>query len=355
MTTGLRADARVQRGSLALDVSMTAAPGETVVVVGPNGAGKTTFLHTIAGLLPLDDGEITVDGDVLDAPSRGAFVPPECRPVAVVFQDGLLFPHMSVLDNVAFGLRARGTAKRAANARAHELLERMALAAYAPARPPALSGGQAQRVAIARALALSPRVLLLDEPLAALDAETRVDVRRVVRDEIGTYDGVRVLVTHDPLEALTLGDRLVVVEDGRVSQTGTADELRSHPASSYVAQLLGTNLVRGELDGNGYLHLGNGFILSVAADTYVAGPSVGVIDPNAITLSSEAPHASARNTWQTMVADLDREPHRVRVRFDAPVALVADVTPSAANELELAPGRVVWCAVKATAIAVRPV
>jgi molybdate transport system ATP-binding protein len=264
----------------------------------------------------------------------------------------LLFDTMTVLDNVAFGVRARGTSKRQANQRALELLERLDVGGYAREKPRALSGGQAQRVAIARALASSPRVLLLDEPLAALDAETRIDVRRVLRDEVGAYEGVRVLVTHDPLEALTLGDHVVVLEGGRVSQRGTPDDLRRHPASPYVAQLLGTNLLRGTAESAEQFRTEEGFVLHVAIDDEVRGPSVAIVDPNAITLFRDAPQASARNTWRATIVDLDREPHRVRVRFSSPVELVADVTPVAANELTLAPGTEVWCAIKATAIAV---
>jgi molybdate transport system ATP-binding protein len=352
MTDGVHAEVRVTRGTLTVDATIDAEPGKTVVVVGPNGAGKTTILHTLAGLLALDAGCILVDDVVLDDPAQGIFVPPETRPIGVVFQDGLLFDTMTVLANVAFGLRARGVHKREADGRALELLERLELADYARAKPRTLSGGQAQRVAIARALAVAPRVLLLDEPLAALDAETRIDVRRVLRDEVGSYDGVRLLVTHDPLEALTLGDDVVVLERGRVIQRGTPEDLRTRPASAYVAQLLGINLLRGTAETAEQFRVDNGFVLHVAIEDGVRGPSVAVVDPGAVTLFAEAPQSSARNTWRATVADLDREPHRVRVRFEAPVELVAHVTPDSAAHLALAPGVEVWCAIKATAVAV---
>jgi molybdate transport system ATP-binding protein len=351
VTPALDARVALRLGPLDLDIEVRAGAGELVVLAGPNGAGKTTLLRALAGLLPIDAGTIRVDGDVLDDPEAGVFVPPEQRPVSLMFQDGLLFRHLSALDNVAFGLRARGVAKRAANARAQALLERLDLSSYAPAKPDALSGGQAQRVALARAIAVEPRVLLLDEPLAALDATTRVEVRRTLREQLAAFDGARVLVTHDPLEALTLADRIVVVEAGRVVQGGTPDAIRRHPRSPYVAALLGVNLLAGRLTGDGRLVVDGGGELFVTAEG--AGPAVAVVDPSAVTLFRSRPDGSARNCWRATVHDVDRGPDRVRVHFTAPLTLVADVTPAAAAELDLAPGTEVWCAVKATAVEVR--
>ena len=351
-TPTLVARVELQLGALDLAVDLHAAANELVVLVGPNGAGKSTLLRALAGLAPIDAGEIRVDDDVLDGPAAGVFVPPERRPVSLMFQDGLLFRHLSVLDNVAFGLRARGMRKAEANARARGLLDRLGLTTYAHAKPDALSGGQAQRVALARALAVEPRALLLDEPLAALDARTRVDVRRILRDQLAAFDGARVLVTHDPLEALTLADRIVVIEAGRVVQEGTPDEIRRHPQSPYVAALLGVNLLAGRLVGDGRLLVDHGGELHVTAGD--AGPAVAIIEPSDVTLFRSRPEGSARNCWRAVVHDVDRAPDRVRVHFAEPFALVADVTPGAASELALAPGTEVWCAVKATAIEVRP-
>jgi molybdate transport system ATP-binding protein len=353
VSSTLEARVAVRLGSLDLDVELSAAANALVVLVGPNGAGKSTLLRALAGLLPIDAGAIRIDGTVLDDPGAGVFVPPEKRPVSLMFQDGLLFRHLTVLDNVAFGLRASGVEKGTANARATELLERLGLAAEARAKPDALSGGQAQRVALARALAVEPRALLLDEPLAALDARTRVEVRRELREQLATFDGARVLVTHDPLEALTLADHIVVVEAGHVVQEGTPDDIRRHPRSPYVAALLGVNLLAGRLAGDGRLVLDAGGELFVTAAGN--GPAVAIVDPSAITLFRARPEGSARNCWRATVHDLDRAPDRVRVHFAEPFALVADVTPAAAAELGLAPGAGVWCAVKATAVEVRDV
>ena len=346
----LRADFRLQRGTLTLEVDVGVDSSELVVLVGPNGSGKTSLLHAIAGLAPIDAGTIRLEGRVLDDPAADVFVPPEQRPIAVMFQDGLLFRHLDALDNVAFGPRARGMRKAAANTRARGLLDQLGLGAQARAKPHELSGGQAQRVALARALAVEPRALLLDEPLAALDAQTRVDVRRVLRDQLATFDGVRLLVTHDPLEALTLADRIVVIEEGKVVQTGTPDDVRRHPRSAYVAALLGVNLLAGRLTGDGRLVLDRGGELQVASAD--SGPAIAIVDPNAVSLFAAEPHGSVRNSWRAVVHDIDRAPGRVRVYFEAPFALVADVTPAAAAELALVPGADVWCAVKATAIQV---
>jgi molybdate transport system ATP-binding protein len=189
------------RGDFRLTAEVEVGDGEIVAILGPNGAGKTSLLQTIAGLVPLDAGTITLDGAVLDDPAHGVLVPPEQRPLGVVFQDYLLFPHLDAADNVAFGLRCRGVPRRAARARAVAWLARVGLAGRERTRPGRLSGGQQQRVALARALAIEPRVLLLDEPLSALDVETRSELRRTLRALLDGFAGIRLLVTHDPLEA----------------------------------------------------------------------------------------------------------------------------------------------------------
>src|SRR5581483_1799645 len=236
---------RVRRGELDLDVELAIARGELVALLGPNGAGKTTIVHALAGLVALDAGSLRIDGVTLDDPAAGVFVPPEERPVAVAFQDLLLFPHLSAVANVAFGLRARGVARAAADRAAREWLERFGIAALAERKPRELSGGEAQRVALARALALGPALLLLDEPFSALDAEARGRLRRDLRAHLARQPGMRLLVTHDPVEAIALADRLVVLESGRVTHSGTAADIAARPRSPYAAALAGVNLFRG--------------------------------------------------------------------------------------------------------------
>ncbi|MFN2538692.1 MAG: ABC transporter ATP-binding protein, partial [Mycobacteriales bacterium] len=239
----LDTEVRVTRGDFLLDVELTVDDGEVVAVLGPNGAGKTTLLRALAGLEPYDADRIA--------------------DVGFVFQDYRLFPHLSARDNVAFPLRSKG--KRHAEARvvAAGWLTRLGVAEQASLRPEQLSGGQAQRVALARALCSSPGLLLLDEPLAALDAATRGDVRHVLHQELDQFAGPTVLVTHEPLDALSLADRVVVLESGRVVQQATPRELVRRPATAFVAALGGLNLLRGTaadglltLDGGGSLVLG---------------------------------------------------------------------------------------------------
>ncbi len=352
----LEATIRCRLGPFELDVELSAKAGEVVAILGPNGSGKSTLLRCLAGLWPIDDGLITLDDVNVDDPAMGRFVPPEHRRVGVVFQDYQLFSTMSALENVAFGPRARGVPRREARAAAAHWLARMDLAEHARHRPRALSGGQQQRVALARALAIEPRLLLLDEPLSALDAGTRGGVRRDLRRHLDTFDGIRLLVTHDPVDAYALADRVVVIEAGRVVQTGTLADVTAHPRSRYVADLVGVNLVRGLAAGTTF-HTTSGFDLLVAVgDDLDNGGSAGfaVIRPQAVALYRAAPDGSPRNVWTATVADLDVRADRVRVNLSGPLPIIAEVTPAALAALDLRPGDDVWVSVKATEITTYP-
>ena len=347
----LDAAVAVRVGGFELDVELAVEPGEVLAVLGPNGSGKSTLFRALAGLIPIDRGHITVDGTVLDEPDTDTFVPPERRPIGVVFQDDLLFPHMSALENVAFGLRARGVGKAEAHRTASGWLDRVGLGDVAAMRPRQLSGGQAQRVALARALAVDPAMLLLDEPLAALDVSTRQDVRRSLREYLSTFDGVRLLVTHDPVDAYALADRIAILEQGRIAQTGTIADVTAHPRSRYVAELVGTNLVRGVVT-DGVLVTEAGARVVVAAEP---GPVFAVIRPQAITLSLGVdPNSSARNVWSGIVGDIDRLGDRARVGVDGPLPVVAEITTASLDALGLRPGDAVHAALKATDITTYP-
>jgi len=336
---GLDARLVVDREAFRLDIALRAAPGEVVALLGPNGAGKTTALRALAGLAPLTAGHLRLDGADLRR------TPPESRPVGVVFQDYLLFPHLTALDNVAFGPRCRGAGKAEARAQAAEWLDRMGLAGHAGARPRRLSGGQAQRVAVARALATHPRLLLLDEPLAALDARTRLEVRAQLRRHLAAFEAVAVLVTHDPLDAMVLADRLVVVEGGRIVQEGSPSEIARHPRTEYIAQLVGLNLYRGQAEGH-TVRLAAGPAVSTTED--LSGPVFVAFPPGAVTLYRERPTGtSARNLWHCEVAGLETHGDQIRVELTGELALAADLTTVAAAELDLHPGAPVWAAVKA--------
>ncbi|GGL31643.1 ABC transporter ATP-binding protein [Streptomyces anthocyanicus] len=337
---GLDARLVVERGGFRLDVALTAAPGDVVALLGPNGAGKTTALRALAGLVPLSDGHLRLDGAELDR------TPPESRPVGVVFQDYLLFPHLTALDNVAFGPRCRGATKAQARTQAAAWLERLGLAGHAAAKPRRLSGGQAQRVALARALATRPRLLLLDEPLAALDARTRLDVRAQLRRHLADFEAVAVLVTHDPLDAMVLADHLVVVEDGHVVQEGTPSHTARRPRTDYIAHLVGLNLYRGRAEGH-TVRLEGGPAITTTEE--LTGPAFVAFPPSAVTLHRERPTgSSARNVWRCEVAGLETHGDQIRADLTGDLPLAADLTTLAAAELDLHPGATVWAAVKAT-------
>ncbi len=341
---------RVRLGGFALDAEVHASDGELLAVLGPNGSGKTTLLRVLAGLLPIDEGRVTIDGAIVDEPATNRFVPPEARSVGVVFQDYLLFSHLSALDNVAFGLREHGAGRAAARARARALLADVGLAEQATARPGALSGGQAQRVALARALATEPALLLLDEPLAALDVQTRTETRRQLQQILGRFRGTRLLVTHDAVDALVLADRILILEGGAVVQTGTPDEITRRPRSEYVAELVGVNLYRGRADRD-EVRVG-GAIVTVA-DRH-AGDVMLIVPPHAVVLHRDRPSGSARNAWRGTIAGIERlgTRERVRVRVVGDLTIVAEVTPASVHALALSEGTEVWAAVKATEIEV---
>jgi molybdate transport system ATP-binding protein len=347
-------DAAVQLslGVLDLNVELTIGEGEVVALLGPNGAGKTTLLRAVAGLVAFRVGHVRLDGQVLEDVAAGDYVATERRPIGVVFQDYLLFPHLSVLDNVAFGLRSRGTGRQLAAEKALRWLGRVGLERYAQAKPSQLSGGQRQRVALARALAPDPRLLLLDEPLAALDVTTRAEVRRDLKRHLASFPGLRLLVTHDPLEAAALADRLVVMEEGRMVQTGTPAEVTERPRSQYVADLVGVNLLRGRAD-HGFVRILDGPVVAVTGA--VSGEVFAVIHPRAVAVHRRRPEGSPRNVWPGRAGGIERIGDRVRVRIDGAVPVVAEVTTAALNELDLSEGGEVWLSFKATEVGVYPV
>jgi molybdate transport system ATP-binding protein len=351
-SAGLRADVLLRLGRLDLHVPIEAAPGEVVAVLGPNGAGKTTLLRALAGLLPLAAGIVSLDGHRLDDPAAGIRRPPQDRAVGVVFQDHLLFPHLSALDNVAFGLRARGRPRAHARRVAGEWLTRVGLRDHADAKPRALSGGQAQRVALARALATDPALLLLDEPMAALDVDARRAVRGQLRRHLNAFSGPTLIVTHEPLEAIALADRLVILEAGRIIQDDTPAEVARRPRSPWAARLVGLNHYRGFASGN-HVQLEGGATLATD-DPAAEGEVFVVIHPRAVALHPHRPSGSPRNTWPATVDTIDLHDDHVRIHLDGPLPIVAQITPAALADLRLTEGTRTWVAVKATEIDLFP-
>jgi molybdate transport system ATP-binding protein len=343
----LDASVAVARGSLDLQVDLRVAPGEVLAVLGPNGAGKSTLLRVLAGLLPPDGGRVAVGGTVWS--DRDVHVPAHRRSLGVVFQDALLFPHLTVGENVAFGLRTRGVRRAARQEAAEAWLRRVGLEGLAGRRPAELSGGQAQRAALARALVGDPALLLLDEPLSALDARTRLVVRAELRRHLAAFGGSTVLVTHDPVDAMALADRVVVVEDGRAVQTGTPADVSRRPRTDYVARLVGLSLLPGTGEGR-VVRLDGGGTVAVADE--VQGPVFAAVRPESVALYLTRPGGSPRNVWAGCLVGATPHGATVRCELAGEVPLVADVTATSFAELGLVPGAPVWATVKASEVAV---
>jgi len=344
----LRVEARAELGGLILEVELEAAAGECLALAGPSGAGKTTVLRIAAGLLRPARGRVACGGRVWLDTERGVSVPPEERRCGYVFQEYALFPHLSVWRNVAYPLR--GSERRE---RARELLERFGIARLADARPGSLSGGERQRVAVARALARRPDALLLDEPLSALDSRTRAAAARELGSVIREAEVPALLVTHDFGEAAQLGDRVGVIDRGRVVQLGLAGELAASPASAFVADFAGAVVLTGvarpgpdgltlvDLDGGGQVTSVDGGRGEVAVSVY---PWEIALEP------PDAAHpGSAQNHLPAEVASLTEVGNRVRLGLAAGQPLVAEVTPAAVRALDLAPGQRVIASWKAAA------
>jgi molybdate transport system ATP-binding protein len=318
------------------------------VVVGPSGAGKSLTLRLVAGIEKPDDGRITLGGDTLVDTARDIWVRPQDRRVGMVFQDSLLLPHRTVLDNVALAVRDRP--KRHRRAEAMGWLEEVAGEEWADRHPHQLSGGQAQRVALARALAGEPQILVLDEPFNALDPLVRHRLRLLVIDLARRRQVPVLFVTHDATEAFLLADEIHVIEAGAVTQSGTPSQIRLRPRSGYAAELAGSNLVRG-LARDGRVDAGS-HVLRIA-DHGVSGPVLASIRASAIGIHNTEPHGSSRNIWKTDIRLIEHLGERVRLGLGDPLPLTAEITEEAATALDLDQGARVWISIKATEIGVQ--
>ena len=342
-------------GEFRLDAELSVPRGETTVLVGESGSGKSTLLRIVAGLEQPDEGSVVLDDLLYVDTATGVSVPGWRRSVGFVFQDYALFPHLSVAENVMFGLRASGVPRGDSRVRAQAILERLGIPELAERRIAGLSGGQQQRVALARALVLDPDILLLDEPLSALDLRTRRSVRGELRRLLRELPCVTLYVTHNPVEAMFFGERIAVLERGRVTQTGTRDELLRHPRSLYVAELVGTNLIYGTARRSAMetvvVRTAEGVL--VVTDGTAEGDVFATVSPREITLYRERPDASAQNLFTGPILELVPEPpegERIRVALGTVPPLVAEVTREAVNELDLREGVVVHAGFKATGV-----
>jgi molybdate transport system ATP-binding protein len=347
-----------KRDSFSLEVAFQAAAGSTMVLIGESGAGKTSVLKLLAGLDRLDEGWVTLDGDYYADVGSGLHRPPWQREIGYVAQDYALFPHLSAGENVAFGLRASGIPRRQIKDKVSDALELVGIGALQRRMPSQLSGGQQQRIALARALVLNPRLLLLDEPLSSLDLQTRRLVRVELREMLKRLPCITVYVTHSPVEALLFGTQIVVLDEGRVTQAGSRQELLRYPRSAFVAELVGTNLFVGrphsslaEPPPGQTIRTAEGLVMITEAsslDTVYL-----TVNPREITLSRERPTSSAQNVFEGEVLEIIPEPpagERVRVVLNARPMLVAEVTREGLAGLALNEGARVYAAFKATGV-----
>jgi len=356
MTSDLHVRAVVR--SRDVDLELDVAAGETVAVLGPNGAGKSTLLSVLAGLLRPDEGTVVLGGRPLDD------VRPHDRGIALLAQDPLLFPHLSALENVAFAPRAQGVRRQPAREAARRHLEAVGVAHLARRKPAQLSGGQAQRVAVARALAAEPELLLLDEPMAALDVDVTPALRQTLRTVLA--DRTALIVTHDVLDALLLADRVVVVESGRIVEQGPTQRVLAAPRSAFAARLAGLDLVPGTWDGDALVSATGLVVSGMAEEGLAPGEAAAALfRPSAVSVFAHPPGGSPRNHVEVAVTDLEPLGDRVRVRATERrldgvrdgvpgLHLAADVTPAAVADLALVPGSRVTFAVKATEVSIYP-
>ncbi|MEX1037416.1 MAG: ATP-binding cassette domain-containing protein [Acidimicrobiia bacterium] len=318
------------------------------VVVGPSGAGKSLTLGLVAGIERPDRGRILLDGEILVDAERDVWTAPRDRRIGMVFQDSLLLPHRTVLDNVALAVRNKNRRER--RSEAMHWLEEVDATMWADRHPHQLSGGQAQRVALARALAGDPQILLLDEPFNALDPPVRHRLRLLLVDLVRRRRVPTLFVTHDATEAFLLADEIHVIEGGVVTQSGTLADVRSRPRTAYIAELAGSNLVSGMALGG---KVDTGTHLLTIADHAVTGPVLVTVKASALGLHRTEPQGSSRNIWKTQIVLLEHLGERVRVGLGAPLPLTAEITEEATSALDLREGAEVWVSLKATEIGIQ--
>lgn len=345
----LHLDATVEARNL--EVTLDVESGQTVAILGPNGAGKSTVLSLIAGILRADSGHATLDDITLFDTGSNVFLAPHERGTGLLAQDPLLFPHLHVLDNVAFGPRSAGASRAASRDGARNWLAEVDATALSDRKPAGLSGGQAQRVAIARALAAQPRLLLLDEPMAALDITAVPAMRQLLRRVL--HGRSSVIVTHDVLDALLLADHVIVMEDGRIVERGPTKDVLARPRSAFGAGIAGLNLARGRADGD-TIRTDAGLVVSGLTEgpALAAGTlAVAVFSPGSVSVHRERPTGSPRNVFAATIRELEPRGSQIRIQTDE---VAADVTASAVAELDLIPGTAVFLAVKASEVSIYP-
>ena len=349
--SGLHIDVEIPERDVV--ASFEVAAGEVTAILGPNGAGKSTVLAAVAGLHHPHRGIIELNSRVLTNTAAGIALPPHKRGTALLAQDALLFPHLSAVDNVAFAPRSAGRSRRESAEIARRWLDAVDAGELADRKPSQLSGGQAQRVAVARALAAEPELLLLDEPMAALDVASAPALRSLLRRVLRTGERTAVLVTHDALDALALADTVVVLDGGRVVEYGDVRTVLTRPRSTFAARIAGINLRSGNMLDEGTVRTPGGTDIAgrTEVDVAVGSPAVATFEPRAVSVFLDPPHGSPRNAFAVTVAEIENRGSVVRVRAEddeGQPGLSADITTAAAAELDLVPGSTATFVVKAT-------
>ncbi|GAA3870348.1 ATP-binding cassette domain-containing protein [Leifsonia kafniensis] len=365
MSTVLDAQLVVRRGEFILDAAIRIESGEVLALLGPNGAGKSTLLAAVAGLILPDAGSVSVAGRLLTRVSEGArrvAVVPERRAVGLLGQEALLFPHLDARDNVAFGQRAQGQTRSAARLEAVEWLAAVGLEGLEERKPAELSGGQQQRVALARALAARPDLLLLDEPMAALDVQTAARMRQLLRERLAERTIATLLVTHDVLDAIVLADRIAILHDGKIVDAGPTARVLAEPRNQFTAALAGINLLNGVAEPPG-VRLPDGRYFVGSADARVfpaAGAEVALVfRPAAVSVYRTEPHpfesdGQHTNYWEATIVSLESGIGGVRIRVAEDPHLVVELAPAKVVELGLRAGVHVWLSVAAADVVLLP-
>ena len=330
-----------------LQYNFHAGKGEHLVVIGPNGAGKTALLRILAGFLPLKQGSLTIDGQLVDAPESKLFLPPHKRSTVLQLQDGAVFPHLDVSKNIAFPLRQMKIESKIVKRTVEETIERFGLFDVRDRLPNSLSGGQLSRVALARSLVGKPSILLLDEPTSSIDIEASSWIGEFLKD----LETTLVLVTHDPVEALLIGDRMLAIDNGKIIQKGTTEEVGNRPANSWIAKFLNLNLLsanatgfEAQIDGGGSLRL---------AEEWHGGVNIS-FPASAVSLFTNPPHGSPRNVWEATVKTLHGDRETVRVGITGTFEATALITQESLQQLDLRLGEKCWAAIKANELNVIP-